>query len=63
MKRLLENDYKGDRAIVNEFDLVRIVNDIRVLKCLTKSMDLEAHEKDDKKNPRSIDLDTSGNED
>ena len=62
MKRLLENDYKGHRFIINEMDLVRIVKDIRVLKCLTKSMDPEAHEKDEKKNPREIDLDTSGNE-
>jgi hypothetical protein len=31
LKRLLENDYKGDKRILKELDMVRIVNEIRSL--------------------------------
>ena len=48
LKRLLETYYKGHNHLLRELDMVRIVNDIKNLKTITKSLNPLGHLLDQK---------------
>ena len=62
LRRLLDKDYKGEHKILKELDMVRIVNEIKYLKDLTRSMDPERDFCCEKKNPREINIDTDSDD-
>ena len=59
--RLLDKNYKGEHRILKELDMVRIVNEIKYLKDLTRSMDPCA-QCEPKTDPREINIDTDSDE-
>jgi hypothetical protein len=63
LKRLLEKNYKGHNRILKELDMVRIVNELKFLKDITKSIDPEAHKNFPFLENREIDVDSDSEED
>ena len=57
LKRLLYHDYKGDHMILKELDMVRIVNELKFLKDITRNIDPMAHINFPTEEIREIDID------
>ena len=57
LKRVLYSGYKGQRRILKELDIVRIVNEIKHLKHITRSLDPLDNPLEQKNNSKEIDLD------